>query len=610
MIYCRLALMKKTLIFSLLFLSCVQTFAGCAKREDISLDDLGLALIPSPQEVVVRSTKLHRLTSTSYANRQTSKGDDEYGLVVRKGKATMWGNTMWAMQTLQQITTEEGLVPDVEIHDWSAYPMRGFMHDTGRNYQPVELLRQTIDLMSRYKLNVFHWHLTDNPAWRIECRCYPQLNDPQYQRKGRDEGKYYTYEEIRALIGYAKEQGVTIVPEIDMPGHSRFFTDTFGFTMDSEEGKKVLADCLTEFFEEIPASLCPYFHVGSDEIHIADPKGFAEWIQSFVRDAGRVPMAWDPGLPTMEYTIRQGWNAAQASNGEVHRKPGRYIDSFVGYLNYFDPILFSAKAFLHQAGAQDEPDTTQCMGGILCLWNDVRVDNKENISRHNGMLSGIMAFSERFWHGGPSVAPENELLYPDPSTPSGIALAQMERRMKMHRDRYYSLAEMRWAPNASLAWTVTLGDKEMKAWGGTLDLEALCKVHGLDVNAQTSARAETTLTVEHDTIITAWLGFETSARSDRMGTGIGQQGCWENDGRCWLNGEPVLPANEWREPGAYNYPFHTWGSAMEEEPYKDEQFYWMRTPVSLHLHEGDNTLCIENPHAFSGQRWTLSFIPL
>ena len=594
----------------LILLVCGLSLIGCTKHEDISLDDLGLALIPTPQEIVVKSPRLHRLTSTSFTGKSAPEGDEAYGLVIRNGKAKMWGNTVWAKQTLQQLTTNDGLVPDVEIHDWPAYPLRGFMHDTGRNYQPVEMLRQTIDVMSRYKLNCFHWHLTDNPAWRIECRCYPQLNDPRFQRKGRDEGKFYTYAEIRSLIRYAKERGVTVIPEIDMPGHSRFFTDTFGFTMDSKEGKKVLKDCLNEFFEEIPASLCPYFHVGSDEIHIADPQGFAEWIQSFVKASGRIPMAWDPGLPTMEYTVRQGWNAASASNGEVNRRPGRYVDSFVGYLNYYDPILFTAKAFQHQAGAQSFPDTTRCLGGILCLWNDVRVDHKENIARHNGMIPGMMAFSERFWQGGPETASTNENLYPDPSSPSGMALARMEQRMKMHRDRYYSMAEMRWAPNASIAWRVSMGGKEIPAWGGTIDLDALCKENGLDANSLTQATAETIINVEEDKTICAWLGFEVPARSDRMGMGIGQQGCWENNGMCYLNGEPVLPPSDWQEPGAYHYPFHTWHSAQEEEPYQDEQFYWMRKPITLQLHKGDNQILIENPHSFNGQRWTFTFIPL
>lgn len=585
-------------------------FVGCAEKSETSLEELGLAVIPAPQYLQVRDDRIHPVVSLTFADEASTPGEEAYDLKIRKGKVTIAGNRVWALQTLQQLTTDDGQVPDVEVHDWPAYPLRGFMHDTGRNYQPIELLRQTIDVMARYKLNVFHWHLTDHPAWRIECRCYPQLNDPRFQRKGRDEGKYYTYEEIRSLIAYARERGVTVIPEIDMPGHSRYFTDTFGFTMDSDEGKRVLTDCLNEFFQEIPVDLCPYLHVGSDEIRIPDPHGFAEWIQSFVHESGRIPMTWDPGLPAMDYTVRQGWNAAEAQTGTLQAKSGRYVDSFVGYLNYYDPTLFAAKAFLHQAGGQQQPDTTQCLGGILCLWNDVRVDDKENISRHNGMLAGMMAFSERFWQGGPAEAPVNELLYPDPASPSGVALAQMERRMRIHRDRYYSLAEMPWSPNASLTWRVTLGDEVATAWGGTVDLVALCQEHGLVADSIVVARAETTIAVSCDTVMQAWLGFEVPARSDRMGMGIGQQGAWENDGLCFLNGVPVLPSADWQEPGAYRYPFHTWGSSYEEEPYRDEQFYWMRHPVTLSLHRGDNLLTIENPHSFPGQRWTFSFIPL
>lgn len=582
-----------------------------AWSQNKALEEAGIALIPMPRECKVTSLALHDLCSIK-EDRITAPtlGADEYGITIRNGEVSLWGNLVWARQTLAQLTTAKGQVPDVEIHDWAAYPWRGFMHDTGRNYQPIEMLRQTIDLMSRYKLNLFHWHLTDNPAWRIECHCYPQLNDPQYQRKGRDEGKYYTYEEIRSLIAYAKERSVTVLPEIDMPGHSEFFKTTFGFTMDSDSGRQVLAECIKEFFDEIPVSLCPYLHVGSDEIHIADPAGFATWVQTLVKDAGRIPVAWDPGLPTQPFTLRQIWREGVANNADAKDATGRYIDSFVGYLNYYDPIMYAMRAYQHQAAAQSIPDTDKCVGGILCLWNDVRVDNKVNISRHNGMLAGMMAFSERMWQGGPKVAAANENLYPDPTSAAGLALANMERRMMMHRQRYYSLAEMPWTANASLSWKVTIAGKTLQAWGGAIDLDALCKANDITADEQKEASATTLVRAAADTIVNAWLGFDIPARSDRMSTGIGLQGCWENGGQCFLNGEAVLPSTAWKEPGAYNYPFHTWGQEQAEQPYQDEQFYWMRTPVKLHLHKGDNIIRIVNPHSFKGQRWSFAFMPL
>ena len=568
------------------------------------------AIIPQPRVCVVKGKKLHKLRAErAYSDFVSTRGADEYRLVVRKGRATIGGNRFRAEATLSQLTDELGRVPDVEIHDWAAYPVRGFMHDVGRNYQPLPMLKRTIDLMARYKLNLFHWHLTDNPAWRIECKCYPQLNDARFQRKGRDEGKFYTYDEIRELIAYAAERGIMVMPEIDMPGHSQFFTTTFGFTMDSEEGKKVLRECLDEFFREIPASLCPYFHVGSDEIRIADPAGFAEWIQGLVRDAGRTPMAWDPGLPTLPFTIRQGWNEASAANTGASTSEGRYVDSFVGYLNYYDPTAFAMRAFQHKAAAQEVPDTTKALGGILCLWNDVRVVDKRNIALHNGMIQGMMAFAERFWHGGSGGAVSDEGLFPDPSTPQGKALANMESRMMAHRNRYYSPAEMRWTASASLEWSITIADKKLKAWGGAVDLDALCRVNGIVANDQKEMTAETVLTAARDTTIAVWIGFDTPARSDRMSTGIGNQGEWENGGRCFVNGIEIVPQVAWKEPGAYNYPFHTWHKPQAEEPFSNEQFYWMRPAVKVRLKKGDNHVRIVNPHGFKGQRWSFAFIP-
>ena len=111
-------------------------------------------------------------------------------------------------------------------------------------------------------------------------------------------------------------------------------------------------------------------------------------------------------------------------------------------------------------------------------------------------------------------------------------------------------------------------------------------------------------------MVTAWLGFDTPARSDRMSTGIGQQYRWENDGMITVNGSAVWPSEPWKQPCAYCYPFHTWGRAQEEEPFTDEQLYWMRQPVKLNLKQGTNRIVITIPHAFRGQRWGFGFIPM
>lgn len=567
-------------------------------------------IVPEPKDFHFLSGDKYALKSVSVDREKVFQNPDEYQLLIRKGEAVISGNLVWAKNTLAQLQDEDGKVPEAEIHDWASYPFRGFMHDTGRNYQPVSLLKETLDLMSFYKLNYFHWHLTDYPAWRIECGIFPQLNDPQYQREGRDEGKFYTYDEIREVIAYAREHGITVVPEIDMPGHSTFFKNAFGFAMDSEEARKVLEQCLDEFFSEIPKSDCPYFHIGSDEVWIEDPQGFMQWLENVVKKYDRHPIAWDPGLPASEGVVRQIWNEAAGSNAAASAKGGKYLDSFVGYLNYYDPMLFTSRCFLHTAAAQAVPDTTKALGGILCLWNDVRVDNKENIALHNGMINGMMAYAERFWNGGNAGEVENENLPPGPLTEAGSRLAHFEEKMTMHRDRFHK-GKMRWVANSQIEWRVQIDDKEpVIAYGGAVDLDALCLSKHINIGDTAVAMAQTIIKVERDMDIEAWVGFCVPARSNRNGYGIGEQGQWEGGCQCFVNGKEILPLQPWQEPGKYDYHFNTWGKPEEEEPFTDEQLYWMRQPVQIHLNEGGNRVEIKTPKTYKGLRWGFAFIPM
>ena len=568
------------------------------------------AVIPEPKEFQQLGDEKFELTGIETNTTTRFDHPDEYRLTVKCGKATIAGNRHWAECTLTQLVDENGYIANVEVHDWAAYPFRGFMHDTGRNYQSVSMLKETIDLMSFYKLNYFHWHLTDYPAWRIECRVYPQLNDPQFQRPGRDEGKFYTYAEIREVIAYAMERGITVVPEIDMPGHSTYFKAIFGFTMDSKEGRMVLEKCLEEFFSEIPKSDCPYFHIGSDEVWIEDPNGFMQWIENLMVKYDRQPIAWDPGLPASDKVIRQIWNEAAGSNAAASEKAGKYLDSFVGYLNYYDPMLFTSRCFLHTAAAQATPDTTKALGGILCLWNDVRVDKKENIALHNGMINGMMAFAERFWNGGNAGKVENENLPTGPLTTAGSRLAHFEEKISLHRDRFH-MGKMRWVANSQMEWQVKIDENEaFTAYGGVIDLDAFCQTHAINIGDTALAVAQTTLIAERDTIIEAWIGFCTPARSNRNGYGIGQGAGWEGGCQCFVNGKEILPPKPWNEPGEYDYRFNTWGKPEEEQPFTDEQLYWMRQTAQIQLNKGENRVEIKTPKTYNGLRWSFAFIPV
>ncbi len=582
--------MKKVFILLLIALP----FISCDKKDIFNAENI----IPTPKKMIVNDDKLHYIDDIIVLETDDNllypQNKDEYFLKSENGNVIIEGNEVWARQTLAQLKDEKGRIPNVEIHDWSAYPFRGFMHDTGRNFQTIDMLKETIDLMSLYKINYFHWHLTDNPAWRIECKVYPQLNDPQHQRPGRDCGKFYTYDEIRELIVYAKERGITIMPEIDMPGHSAYFRNAFGFSMDSEEGMKVLEECIAEFCEEIPTSMCPYLHIGSDEVYIADPKGFMQFTENLCKKHDRIAMAWDPGLPSDSTTVRQIWNTAAGSNAAQTKKGGKYVDSFMGYLNYYDPIYFTNKVFLHKACAQDVPDTTNALGGILCLWNDVRVDDKTRIALHNGMINGMMVYAERFWNGGEG---------------SWDELAEFENKMSYHKDNIVTNHDVRWNPNATTSWRIKIdGNDTLYARGGAIDVNDICTENSITTGDTVSAWAFTDIYSENDTTIKVWIGFEAAARSNRISGGIGPQGKWENQGKIFVNDIEYFPSQEWNEPEKYAFHFNTWHKPEEEIPYTDEQFYWMREPVTINLKKGNNEVKLFIPKTFKGQRWSFGFL--
>ena len=526
------------------------------------------------------------------------------GVVIR---ARTPQGVIWARRTLEQLQRPDGTFPAVEIDDYPEFHLRGFMYDTGRNFVDTAVLKHYIDLISAYKLNLFHWHLTDKPAWRIECRCYPQLNDARFQRPGRSPGAFYTYEEIRAVIAYAREHGVMVIPEIDIPGHSDYFDKAFGFAMDSPEGMQVLERCFEEFFAEIPVSECPFIHIGSDEVHIADPAGFMAWAQRTARRDGRTVIVWEPGLPVDSAAVRQIWR----DNGNMKEQELDYpfFDSAMGYLNYSDPLLFSSQVYFHTPCFTGRRHP-QAQGGILCMWNDVRAGDPQRIHIQNGMMGGVLPFAERFWNGGRIGRGGLSLL-----TADSAALHRFEafqRRMVCHRDRRLASDMEGWHPIEPVQWDITLvsGQDTLRttAVGDAVDLDALCRLHDF-VRLPVDCRAVRRIVAERDTLLAVKAGFEAPARSNRISDGIADQRAWENGGILLVNGEPVEPPM-WQEPGAYRFHFNTWARPEEELPYTDEQLYWLRKPVQIPLKKGVNTIELRVRRHFEGQRFHMAFVPV
>lgn len=582
-------------------------------------------LIPSPKEMhVLKDRKTEIETVDARVIPGMDLPSEGYTLEIRGRKAVIRAKDdrglVWAKSTLAQLEDAYGLVPSVSITDYPAFPVRAFMYDTGRNFVPVEMIKEWMDLMSFYKINAFHWHLTDYPAWRIECKVYPQLNDPRFQRKGRDEGKFYTYDEIRDVIAYAKERGIMVIPEIDMPGHSQYFTDTFGFGMASPDGMQVLEKCLKELFTEISAEDCPYMHIGSDEVSVGNPEEFMQFCESLAREHGRTPVAWSPGLPAAPGTVHQIWFT---SVGEEIAKNGftrPYLDSYMGYMNHIHPVLNTMKFFFHQPCGLEKADG-YALGGDLALFPDVRVDDNSRIAPHNGIANGLAAFSESFWCGGKRLPLSDENLVPEPGSEWYDKLADFEKRLAYHRDNFLYGYDMKWVSNASIPWRVTLpqargtAPDEMEwteAWGGVIDLQAICRKNGVELLPTMDAWMTTEIYAARDTVITAWVGFEAPDRADRMSDGIGYQGYWEAQGRLFAGGTEIFPPKPWNEPGKHRYHEHTWHNRVPEEtPYTDEQLCWVREPARIPLKAGWNEIRLYCPRVFPNKNnWMVTFIPL
>ena len=140
-----------------------------------------------------------------------------YKLTVTKDgitvEATDESGVVWALTTVTELTAEGEALPIVTIEDAPHYGHRGLSLDCSRHFFTADEVKKVIDQMTRVKLNVLHWHLVDDQGWRIECKTLPLLHETT--------GTYYTQEEIRSVIEYARVRGMEIIPEIDMPGHTR-----------------------------------------------------------------------------------------------------------------------------------------------------------------------------------------------------------------------------------------------------------------------------------------------------------------------------------------------------------------------------------------------------
>ena len=304
-------------------------------------------------------------------------------------KAKTYAGIFYGVQTLIQIIefdTKNNKIPALVITDFPRFKYRGLHLDVCRHFFPPEFVKKYIDLMSRYKFNRFHWHLTEDQGWRIEIKKYPKLTEIGAYRDSTLIGRYsdmphkfdktryggfYTQEEIKDIVKYAAEKHITIIPEIEMPGHSRAALAAYpelactegpfsvmpiwGVSKDiycpTEKTFKFLEDVLSEVMELFPSE---YIHIGGDEVpkarwkesefcqNLIKKEGlkdenelqsyFIQRIEKFVNSKGKKIIGWDeilegglaPNATVMSWRGEKGGIEAAKQHHDVVMTPGNY----------------------------------------------------------------------------------------------------------------------------------------------------------------------------------------------------------------------------------------------------------------------------------------------
>ena len=363
--------------------------------------------------------------------------DESYALTVTSTKAQLKANnTLGVMRGLQtflqliEVSPRGFALPAVSIEDRPRFPWRGLMIDSSRHFMPVDVIKRNLDGMAAVKVNVFHWHLSDNQGFRVESKKFPKLHE-----MGSD-GLYYTQDQIRNIIAYARDRGIRVVPEFDMPGHCTAWFVGYPelasapgpYSIDRTWGvfdpaMDPTRDSTYKFLDKFIAEMAklfpdPFFHIGGDEVNgkqwDANPKiqqfmrahglknnadlqaYFNQRVQKIVAKHGKIMEGWDeilrPELP--KSIVIQSWRG-QKSLADAAKQGYRGILSHGYYLDLMSPASahYAVDPFADAAASLSDLDKEKILGGEACMWAEY-VSPETVDSR---IWPRMAAIAERLW---------------------------------------------------------------------------------------------------------------------------------------------------------------------------------------------------------------------
>lgn len=538
-----------------------------------------------------------------------------------------------AAQTLMQLkaASDDGSVPCLDITDYPAFKLRGFMHDVGRSFISFDELKNEIDLLSRFKINVFHWHLTDNQGFRFESKLYPQLNATSSMT--RFKGLYYTQAQCTELEAYAAERGITIIPEIDMPGHSAAFTTAMGFNMSSTDGRAVLKELLGELAAAFP--LAPYIHMGADEA--GTTAEFVNEMSQYIKEQlGRRCIVWNPisgvsiSTSTLPYIdMTEMWST---SGRKISGIPN--IDCRYNYINHFD--VFADLVGIYKSNIYyADNGNSELAGAITAIWNDRMTPTETDIISQNSLYANALATAERGWIGGGSQYIETGGTTLPNSGDEYDEFADWERRFLHYKATWLSGEPIPYVKQTDVKWRITdafpnggtasetfppetatddiLPDAfsyDGKTYATSIATGAgiyLRHTWGSTVPAfftspelNTTAYAWTYVYSPKEQTAGALIEFQNYGRSEN--DKAPDAGKWDRKGsRIWLNDSEIMPPT-WSNSGK---------SIGSEVPLGNENFP-ARAPIVVQLHEGWNKVFIKLPYVNANgvrlNKWMFTFV--